>query len=532
MASPDCAAGATELVGAVVADLIPSDWDGVYLGGFPSERTPNRAAAVSPAGGALPLSRVFGQARPEYVRGRVKVLLRDRNRDGSDNWAWLRQAANRIAARLDQVQANGHIAVAEWLHLTRDVRVPCDPHVGEGDEDAPRATYGPDIWMRVSQPPSFVQYGTPGTGTAGPRLNLIELAVEVTWRPERVRPLSAAIGPWSTDRLAADGTEYTVRSTEISAAGGAGRVWIGGGLTARAVSRLLPADDRVPPSVPGSAGFFPHGDAPISGPPAGRENDGMQWVNERISTTSSRGVLNIFSQTSGNLVTRTRGLGGGVVRIHGAFVLAGEPMRLRIEVSGYFDAAAERDFAFLLQDRGNPPARYVFRLRDAVRAVVSGDDTYTFPWSASKPPDAGDQWDWSLVDLTLFRLAAEQSRPPENPRFRLRWRPRWAAPVPQPDPPVAAEPLGEDVVVEQSGAQVVLPLVSGARPGGGNLEQVVSVVSADDPPLTRRQGYAVEVSGVEGCVVWGEYEPAAPDPQGGAPPAARHFHHAFSPDFG
>lgn len=506
MASPDPAVGATELVAAVVLAALPSDWDVVYLGGFPTGRSPNRAAAVSPAGGALPQQFTFGRADPFYLRGRCRVLLRDRNRDGSDDWRWLRDTANRLHSRLSRVQANGLIRYDETLGLSRDVF------------EVATSTFGPDIWFRISTPPSFIQYGTPGAGSAsGPRLNLIEMSVEVTWLPDRVRPFFAALGPWSPASLPVllpdePAQAAVVRTVEVGAGGGQGRVLAGGQAVVRAVPRRLPADERVPPSVgPGAV---------LHATPLADRADGLLWVNANIATESSRGVLNLFAQDSGNVVTATRGQGGGPVRIDGAYVIDGPPMRLRIVVSGYFDAAAEMDFAILLQDKADPPARYVFRLRDGVRANVSGDETYTFDWTAEKAPDPGDQWDWSAVDLTRFRLQAVDSRPPDEPRYRIRWRPRWSA----------DDVVGERVYEGGDGV-AVFPALAGERPAGGSLEQVVSVESIDDPPITRGREYAVAVSGVSGCVVWGEFEPAVADANG-APADGRHFHSSFSEDFG
>lgn len=500
MASPETSIGATELVGAVVSEALPSDWGCVYLGGFPTSRVPDRAVAVSPAGGALPLSWAFGRARPLMVRGRVKVLIRDTNRDGSDNWDWMRQTASRIASRLDSVQATREIAVDETLSLSPDVSVEV------------RSTFPRDVFIRVSQPPSFVQYGTPGAGPEGPRLNIIELAAEVAWWTERIRPATAGLGPWDPLRFEVPSAPRVVRSVAVAPSGGPGRVLAGGQFTARAVPRMLPADPRFPPSV--GPGSVPHG-APIDPP----RSDGLLWVNANIPTRSSRGELDIFAQGSGNVVTATRGLGGGAVRIDGAHVLTAPTMRLRVEVSSWFDAAAERDWALLLQDHAKPPAQYVFRLADATRAVVSGDETYTFDWAPETPPKTSDQWDWSAVDLTRFRLAAAPSRPAPGAPFRIRYALRWSD----------GEAVGHHDA-DAGGGAVILPVFAANRPAGGTLEQLVSVSTAVQP--ARGQEFDVLFEGVEGCVVFGEQAVGSPDPQQAPAAGGSPFHPGFSSGFG
>ena len=237
----------------------------------------------------------------------------------------------------------------------------------------------------------------------------------------------------------------------------------------------------------------------------------MLWVNANIATESRSGVLDIFSGVSTTGSTVRTG-----IRILRADVLE-DTNRLRIRVSARFPAADAPHYAFLLRDHPPEVHNYVFRVADAAEGVFEGDLTYEVDFTPAEKIEVNDQWDWALVDLRLFRLAAVMSTPPADVRWRLTWRARFegaSQPFYTQEIDAAAGETREILAnVDEEAGEHGTP-----APGGGVLQQVVTVEDRTPGGLQRGQEYAVLVEDVSGCIIHGERAPDQAAPMGtGAP---------------
>ena len=411
--------GALELVAAALRRVLPRDYD-IHTGGFREGNPPDRACALMPFGGRGVVRRP-GTRTPKFAIQRVRVGLRDANRDNA--YDWIRRMAERIHHHLDAVSSIDPITLDETIYFSPGVYL-----------EGVRSTFGKGIFFTVTAAPAFrdVSEDTAKERRAR-RVFTARMDVEVKWQPRRDRPLSVPLGPWSSARYPVllptqTPVVYTARTTAVPPAGGRGRVFVGGEVeVGDAVSRLLPGDPRNPRITPEEGG---------EGNPLPARDDGLLWVNVGIPTEDRSGVLDIWTRsTSGNEI-RTG------VRITRADVL--DTDQLRVRVSRHLvdadlpDGVTTDDLAFLVQDQASPPNRYILRLADATEATFSGDDVYLFPFTPDPKVETTDTWDWALVDLTKFRLDPVQSDPVENPTWRLRWRVRWEG---------ASQFLGEQVAV-------------------------------------------------------------------------------------
>lgn len=468
-----------DLVRALIRFAAPGDAE-IRIGGLPMA-DPQWAIGITDDGGSRPEYYTFDV--PRYVTDRVRIVVRDRYRDSEHDNRWSRSTLAALRERLERIRGDAVAGVEEEIFATT------------GQPAVPVSSSYPDVWCTEAGGPRWriIPAGDNRGRTAG-----VEFHVAVKYRPERTRPAVSQLGPWDPASLPAGGQAAVVGQTEIPRAGAPGRVLAAGQVTCGApVPRMLPPDPRIP--TDGAA---------QTSPLTGRE-DGVLWFNARVGTETHQGVFDLFGQGGGDL-TATLGEGGTAVEFMRADVLdATEQIRLR--VSRYFAAAEEAHLAFFLQDHENPPHRYVFRLSEAERRRFDGEDGYLLAFVPQEKIEATDLWDWTLADLRRFRLDPVRSVLPPNPRWRLRWQLRWQGASGFLEPGAA----GEDVLDFDGPRTRQLQLVEAQRPAGGMLEQVVTLESRDDPPLTRLQGYSVPCA-AEGVIIHGEREPSgeAPPPAG------------------